>query len=56
MTLSFFVEKNVIGNYDETIKKRFDQDGIKLPFPYQILVYKKDYYLLAKKASSNQPA
>ena len=42
MTLSLFVEKRVIGNHDEIIKKRFDQEGIKLPFPYHTLVYKKD--------------
>ncbi|MEO9887357.1 MAG: mechanosensitive ion channel family protein, partial [Balneola sp.] len=27
---------------NESIKKRFDKEGIEIPFPYRTLVYKED--------------
>jgi len=34
----FIMEKEVL----ESVKKRFDKEGIEIPFPYRTLVYKKD--------------
>jgi hypothetical protein len=49
MTLSFFVEKRVIGNNDETIKKCFDQEDIKFPFLTTLWSTKTTYHFLTKK-------
>lgn len=32
----------------EAIKKRFDKEGIEVPFPYRTIVYKKDLKKPAK--------
>jgi small conductance mechanosensitive channel len=26
----------------ESVKKRFDKEGVEIPFPYRTIVYKKD--------------
>jgi small conductance mechanosensitive channel len=27
---------------DKSVKKRFDKEGVEIPFPYRTIVYKKD--------------
>lgn len=35
---AFILEKNLL----ESVKERFDKEGIEIPFPYRTIVYKKD--------------
>ena len=34
----FLMEKDLL----ESVKKRFDKEGVEIPFPYRTIVYKKD--------------
>jgi small-conductance mechanosensitive channel len=36
----------------EQVKKRFDQEGVEIPFPYRTIVYKKDLPPARKKEAS----
>ena len=43
----FIMEKELI----ENIKKRFDKEGVEIPFPYRTIVYKTDLEKKSKKKS-----
>ncbi len=34
----------------EHVKKRFDKEGVEIPFPYRTLVYKRTYRHLARRS------
>lgn len=38
----------------ESIKKRFDKEGVEIPFPYRTIVYKKDLERRARKKRKNK--
>ena len=48
-----FLARRLHSDINKSVKKRFDSEGIEIPFPYRTIVYKKDLPPNAKTDESN---